>query len=248
MFGKPIRITDGVFQFRAIGARVTLLRENDDAILVDAGFRGSLRPITGGLRDCGLSLDGISRVVITHAHPDHSGGLSELVDGSDIRVAVHSSEAEIIEGAIPAPNPLKSPFLASVAGPALARLAGDPVPVDLRLEDGDLIPFPTEIRVVHLPGHTSGSIALYLPEKGIVIVGDALQHKFGWRLSPPAPGVTACPEMAMQSLEKLLSLDFHTICFSHFPPLRKDAREALRSMIISHKQRAETSLSQAAAE
>ena len=241
MFGKPIRITDGVFQIRAIGARVTLLIEHDEAMLVDAGFRGSLRPITGGLRECGLSLDGISRVVITHAHPDHSGGLSELVAGSDIRVAVHSSEAEIIEGAIPAPNPLNSPFLASVARPALARLTGDPVPVDLRLEDGDLIPFPTEVRVVHLPGHTSGSIALYLPEKGIVIVGDALQHKFGWRLSPPAPGVTACPETAMQSLERLLSLDFHTICFSHFPPLRKDAREALRRLIIRHKQRAETS-------
>ena len=55
------------------------------------------------------------------------------------------------------------------------------------------MPFPARVQIVHLPGHTPGSIGLFLPEKGIVVVGDALQHKFGLRLYPPAPGVTQCP-------------------------------------------------------
>ena len=76
MFNKPVAIADGIFQFRAVGARVTVLTEPGDAILVDAGFPGSYRAITRGLSECGLSLDRISRVVITHAHPDHSGGLA----------------------------------------------------------------------------------------------------------------------------------------------------------------------------
>ena len=219
---KPVTIADGVFQIRAVGARVTVLTEPGDTILIDAGFPGSYKAITRGLAECGLSLDRISRVVVTHAHPDHSGGLAELVSETGIPVAVHHSEADIIEGATPAPNPLQIPLLASVAQPALDRLTGNPVPVALRLYDGDLIPFPTELRVVHLPGHTPGSIALYMPQKGIVIVGDALQYKFGWRLYPPAPGVTHSPEQAMQSLEKLLELDFHTICFQSFSsPSRK---------------------------
>ena len=234
MFSKATKITDGVFQIRAVGARVTVLTESDDAILIDAGFPGSSRAIVRGLSECGLSLNRISRIVITHAHPDHSGGLAELVSEIRIPVAVHHSEADIIEGSTPAPNPLQIPLFASVAQPALDRLTGDPVPVDLRLEDGDLIPFPTELRVVHLPGHTPGSIALYMPQRGIVIVGDALQYKFGWRLFPPAPGVTHSPGQAMQSLEKLLELDFHTICFSHFPPLQKDARDSLRRLIERH--------------
>ena len=236
MFRHLQKIDDGVFQLKAIGARVTFLIDSGQAILIDAGFPGSSRAIIRGLSECGLSLEDIDRIVITHAHPDHSGGLAELVAETGIPVAIHSSESDIVEGKTPAPNPLRSQFLASVTRPALARLTGGPVPVDLRLEDGDIIPFPSELRVIHLPGHTAGSIALYLPEKGIIIVGDALQYKFGWRLFPPAPGVTQSPEQAMRSLEKLLPLDFHTICFSHFPPLRKDARESLKRLIQRHSQ------------
>ena len=62
-------------------------------------------------------------------------------------------------------------------------------------------------------------------------MGDALQYKFAWRLSPPAPGVTRHPQEAMRSAEKLLELDFDTICFSHFPPMRKEPREAIQKLI-----------------
>ena len=234
MFGKPIRITDGVFQLRAIGARVTVLLEQDEVILVDSGLPGSRRVIIRGLSDCGLSLDRVSRIIITHAHPDHYGGLAELVVGTGIGVVVHELEADIIEGNVPAPSPFRSRLLGALARPALSRLIGGPVRVDQRLIDGDLIPFPTEIRAIHLPGHTPGSIGLYLPEKGVVIAGDALQYKFGRRLYPPAPGVTQCSRTAMRSLEKLLSLDFDTICFSHFPPLRKDAKGALDRLLERH--------------
>jgi glyoxylase-like metal-dependent hydrolase (beta-lactamase superfamily II) len=234
LFGKPIRITDGVFQLRAIGARVTVLAESGDALLIDSGLPGSSRIITRGLLGCGLTLDQIGRIVITHAHPDHWGGLAELVDKTGIAVAVHELEADIVEGGVTAPSPFRSRFLAALARPAMSRLTGEPVPVSMRLKDGDLISFPTEVRVVHLPGHTPGSIGLYLPDKGTVIVGDALQYKFGWRLYPPAPGVTQCSRTAMRSLEKLLSLDFHTICFSHFPPLRNNAKDALRQLVERH--------------
>ena len=245
MFGRPVRIADGVFQLRALGARVTVLAEGGDAILIDSGLPGSSRILTRGLIDCGVSRDRISRVVITHAHPDHSGGLAELVDGTGITVAVHEAEADLVEDVASAPNPLRSRFLAALSRPAMSRLNGASVPVDQRLKDGDLIPFPTEVQVVHLPGHTPGSVGLYLPRKGIVIVGDALQHKFGWRLYPPAPGVTQCPDTAMRSLERLLALDFHTICFSHFPPLRKNAWESLRRLVERHTARSPLPVSNA---
>ena len=177
-------------------------------------------------------------------------GSRNLVADSDVQVAVHSSEAEIIAGHHSRPQPPQFSFpCLRGAAPPLPDLHRKPRACRLfalKMETSYLSPLKYELFTSRAT--RSGSIALYLPDKGIVIVGDALQHKFGWRLSPPAPGVTACPEMAMKSLEKLLSLDFHTICFSHFPPLRKDAREALRSMIIRHKLRAETSLSQAATE
>ena len=234
MFRRAIPITDGVFQVKAIGARVTVLTEGGKVLLVDAGLRGSGSTITRGLRAAGLSPDHIGRVVVTHAHPDHSGGLGELTEGRKIAVAAHPLEADIIDGTVAAPNPLQCRMLAWMARPALTKLMGNPVHVDDRIEDGDVLPFGTEVRVVHLPGHTPGSVGLHLPEKRAVIVGDALQYKLGWRLYPPAPGVTQQPREAMRSLEKLLDLEFDIICFSHFPPMRREPRKALGRLIQRH--------------
>ena len=234
IFGKPVRITDGVFQFRAIGARVTLLVEDDKALLVDAGLRGSRSAIEGGFRALGLSVDRLTRVVVTHAHPDHSGGLGELVGGRNVSVAAHRLEADIISGDAPLPNPLQNGMLAVMAQPLLSTLNGDRVPVE-PLEDGEVVPFRTDVRVVQVPGHTEGSIAIYLPEKGTIIVGDALQYKFARRLSPPAAGVTERPKEAMRSLEKLQELDFSIMCFGHFPPMRDNPRAALRRLIEEHE-------------
>ena len=232
--GKPIRITNGVFQVRAIGARVTVLVQDKEVVLVDAGSKGSLGMISAGLEAEGLSLDDVGKVIVTHHHPDHTGGLSELVQGRDIKVAAHGTEAAMIAGTETTPNPMQNRLLAMVSRPLVKRLTGPPVPVDYHLSDGDLVPFGYNINVVHLPGHTPGSIALHLPNKKIIIIGDALQYKFGWRLSLPAPGVTQQPEEAIRSLTKLLALDFDTICFSHFPPKRNDARAALQRLVKRH--------------
>lgn len=237
IFGQPIQVTDGVFQFRAIGARVTVLIDAGRAILVDTGLQGSLLPITGGLKDLGLSLDHIDTVAITHAHPDHCGGLAEVVDGREIAVAAHRLDADIISGTKTAPNPLQNELLARMAEPVLPKLMGGHVPVDLPLKDGDIILFGTEVRVVHLPGHTAGSIGLYLPSKRVIIVGDALQYKFSRKLTPPSHRVTQDSEKALRSLEKLLDLDFDIICFSHFPPMRKNPRTALQKMIQEYAAR-----------
>ena len=234
IFGKPIAITAGVFQVRAIGARVSVLVENGEVLLVDAGLRGSSGAILGGLEALGLLSEQIARVVITHAHPDHSGGLGRLVEGRDVAVAAHRLEADVVSGAAPPPSPLRNRLIGKLVQPTLAGLMGSPVPVDDRLEDGDIIPFGTEVRVVHLPGHTEGSIALHLPRKGVVIVGDALQYRFARSLSPPARAVTRSPSEAMRSVKKLLGLDFDTICFSHFPPMRGRPWEALRRLVEQH--------------
>ena len=237
IFGQPIQVTDGVFQFRVLGARVTVLIEDGRAILVDTGLQGSLLPITGGFKDLGLSFDQIDTVVITHAHPDHCGGLAEVVDGREVPVAAHRLDADIISGTETPPNPLQNEMLARMAEPVLPKLMGRFVPVDLRLEDGDIIPFGTEVRVVHLPGHTAGSIGLHLPSKRVIIVGDALQYKFSRKLTPPSHRVTQDSEQALRSLEKLLDLDFDIICFSHFPPMRKSPRSALRAMLQEYAAR-----------
>ena len=173
MFDRPIPVADGIFQIRAIGARVTVLVENGEALLVDAGLPGSSAVILRGLKRLGVLPEQLIRVALTHFHPDHAGGLGQLVAGRPVAVSAHSLEADIIEGKAPLPTVMPERPLGDMTQPVVAKLMGRPVPVEQRLEDGDVIPFGTEVRVVHVPGHTEGRIALLMPEKRAVIVGDA---------------------------------------------------------------------------
>ena len=227
---KPVRVVLGVYQLRAIGARVTVLFGDDGVVLVDAGGRGSLGLISAGLKALDSSLEKVRLVVITHSHPDHAGGLAKLVETTSTLVAVHRREAGVINGDEPIPPPHRYSLVASLTRPFMGMLYGDPVPVEYLLEDGDNLPTAQEIRTIHTPGHTPGSICLYVASQRMLIGGDALRHRFG-RLGSPSPSVTQDPDQAMESLKKLLSLDIETICFSHSSPLRTGAREALQRLV-----------------
>ena len=228
--GNPIEIAAGVYQLRALGARVTVLRNGGEAVLVDAGARGSLGSISSGLKALDLSMDQVRLIVVTHYHPDHAGGLGSLVEATSAKVAVHALDAGIVSGEEPAPSPHVNQLVARLARPVVDAMYGAPVNVDYQLQDGDLLPAGGDVSVVHTPGHTAGAICLYVASRKLIIVGDALQFRLR-RLGLPSKAVTQDFAQATESLKKLVDLDFDTICFGHFPPLRREAHEALRSLV-----------------
>ena len=229
--GNPIRVAEGVFQIRAIGARVTILSHGDEVILVDAGMKGSSGMIIESLEAIGLSIDMVKALVISHRHPDHAAGATEIIAGRNIPVMAHRLEAGVLTGREHPPTPVQNNLVTRITAQVIEKMNGAPTGVDVELEDGDMIPFGFPVLVVHLPGHTAGSVALFLPDQKLVIVGDALQYKLSLKLFPPAAGVTEDPEQAITSLRKLLDLDFDAICFSHYSPMRSGARGALSSML-----------------
>ena len=215
---------------KTLEARVTAISVSEGIVLVDTGAKGSVGVIGAGLKALGSSLDKVRVVVLTHYHPDHVGGLGRLVETTSAKVAVHRLEAGIVSGKEPAPSPHRNPVIAAIARLFLAPFKGTPVKVDYLLEDGDRLPVAEEVRVVHTPGHTAGSICLHLAARKVLIVGDALRYLFR-RLGPPASSVTENPRQAAESLRKLLPLDFDVICFGHHPPLQEDARDSLRKLL-----------------
>src|SRR3954451_6089085 len=110
----------------------------------------------------------------------------------------------------------------------LARLRR-PCAVQAALVDGTTVPGRPDIRVVHLPGHTPGSIALHLPERGIILAGDAFERRHG-RLGPPSARFTEDRAAAWASIRRLAAVDFDTLCLSHFPPLQRHAAAAVRAL------------------
>jgi len=227
---RPVKITDGVYQIRIFRMGGTVLVDGNEAVLVDTGPRGSLRFIDMGLRSLGFSLEQVRLIVLTHYHADHSGGVAKLVEATDARVAAHQIEAQNMNKEGPLPSPFRDPFLAKLTRPLLRSLSSELIRVDYPVEDGDRLQMEREVRVIHTPGHTPGSICLYMPVEKVLIVGDALQYRFR-RLSLPASAVTQDHQQARESLKKLLDLDFDVICFSHFPPLRRNARATLQRML-----------------
>ena len=229
-FGSPVRVAPGLHQLRAVASRVTVVTAGKSALVIDAGARGSVGIVLWGLEALGIRPEQVAVIAITHHHPDHTGGLAKLSQATGARVAAHRLDAGVVAGLEPRPDPYRNELVAGVTRPIIRALYGDGVEVDTPLEDGDVLPFEEEVRAVHVPGHTPGSTCYYIPSKGAVVVGDALQRRFR-RLGPPAEGVTADNRLARESLARLLPLDFHTICFSHYPPLEENAHGELALLV-----------------
>jgi glyoxylase-like metal-dependent hydrolase (beta-lactamase superfamily II) len=223
----PRFVAPQVLQLPVPGSSVFLLLDRRVTI-VDAGPVGSAGRVLRALRLLGRVADEVEQIVITHYHPDHVGGLAGLQRHLPARTGVHAVEAPVVRGEEPPPLPIPHPLLRHPAR-LLGRRLLPPARVDTLLRDGDELPVLGGLRVVHLPGHTPGHIALYLPERGLLIAGDALQVRQG-QLAPPARLASEDWEEAVRSLRRLTGLDFAVLALSHFPPWQGDARAELERL------------------
>jgi glyoxylase-like metal-dependent hydrolase (beta-lactamase superfamily II) len=108
--------------------------------------------------------------------------------------------------------------------------AAEPVPVDGTLQDGDPLDLLGGATVVHVPGHTPGSIALHFPSDRLLICGDAIDGR-GQRLGPPPNSFTADVAQALVSLRRLAGLEFDVLCPGHGVPIVGGADQAVRAML-----------------
>jgi glyoxylase-like metal-dependent hydrolase (beta-lactamase superfamily II) len=219
------------------GANVYLLL-GETLTLVDCGIPGSEEKILGYIEGLGRAGDDLARIVITHYHMDHVGGLAALKERTAARVLAHPGDAAFISGELPPPPP-QSAFLR-----VLFRLAApvfpsaEPAPVDVTVQDGDHLdtfaPLSAGLlggaTVVHVPGHTPGSIALHFPSERLLICGDVVDHRRN-RLGPPPKAFSEDMDQALASLRRLAELDFDVLCPGHGAPVVGGADEQVRAMV-----------------
>lgn len=222
-----MQVAPGVHQVRMLGADAFLLEE-DRLTLIDAGMVGSRLLLERYLRRIGRRLDELDRIICTHGHPDHIGGVGELVgDRDDITVLIHPDDLAGLQ------RPLREAMATAESHGErrgriiqyLTRTPADPTPV----EGDDLLPILGGLRVVHTPGHTPGSICLYLERSRILFTGDVLQVLRG-QLTYASAFFSHNHAGARGSVERLAALDVETIALSHYPPWRTSANAALREL------------------
>ncbi|TME39383.1 MAG: MBL fold metallo-hydrolase [Chloroflexi bacterium] len=218
----PVEVGEGLHAVRLIGANAFLVAE-DELTLVDAGHRGSIRILRRYLESIGRDVRDITRIVCTHGHPDHIGGVHEIARASGARVLMHPADMERLR------IRFREVFSGRpMPGAIIAYLTQAPESAD-PLADGDELPVLGGLRVIHTPGHTPGSICLYSPTRRLVIVGDILQRMRGV-VTLPNYVFTDDMSAARRSIARLADLDIDTILFSHYPALREGARDALRRL------------------
>ncbi|HEY3317145.1 MAG TPA: MBL fold metallo-hydrolase [Coriobacteriia bacterium] len=169
------------------------LLEGERLFLVDTGFVGHSRKVLRAIRDLGRRALELELVVVTHAHADHFGALSELGEHAEFDVGCHSLSASALAAGTAEVSPGLTPWarayerLARVSLPLLG-LRGAVATVDLsdglRLHDRGL---PGSI--LHTPGHTTGCISLLLDD-GSAFVGDLITGPQGC-VRLPAPTTMA---------------------------------------------------------
>lgn len=200
--------------------------------LVDTGRAPHGARLVRSVRMLGLDPRTITDVLLTHWHRNHAGSAAAFHRSSAApRVRVGLRDLPILRGDVEPADALP-PGGASAAGRRLTRagLIGRPAPVPQAesISGGDRLEVAGGLDVVEAPGHTPGGCAFLLPERGVLLAGDAACNV--WFLSRGPRLVCSKVPSVPATLRYLAGLDFGVLAVGHGPPVIARARERLAGL------------------
>ncbi len=226
--GEPERIAEGVWLVRGGIPKVMnvyLIEDEGGVTVFDAGASDMAAPVAAA----GARLGGIKRVVLGHADADHRGA----APGLDAPVYCHAAERDAAEST----NSYRDYWDRSKLDPRgrtvlwrlIATWDGGPVNVAGTVDEGDDV---AGFRVVHMPGHAPGLIALFRESDRLALVSDALytlDPQSGRRQAAhvPHPAFNQDTEQARASIRKLATLDPASVWAGHTDPVTGDVAAQL---------------------
>jgi glyoxylase-like metal-dependent hydrolase (beta-lactamase superfamily II) len=177
------------------------LLDLEELVMIDAGAGPGVTMILSNIRYLGFDPARLSAIILTHCHIDHAGGAQELKKRFGVKLIMHHRDAEVVE---------RGDEKATAAHWYGLPLA--PLEIDRKLiyEEEHLAFGYHELVCLHTPGHTPGSISVYIDKFNRRIL-------FGQDIHGPfMPEFGSDIGLWQKSMEKLLALKADVLCEGHF--------------------------------
>ena len=233
-----MKLAPGLHRIGSDVVNVYLVEDAEGVTIVDAGLPGHWRELEQELTQLGRSLDDVRGIVLTHGDSDHIGFAERLRQQKGIAVRVHELDAARARGEVKKPNPGWGPIKVRPLMRFLwygARHGGlriRPVREVTTFADGDVLDLPGAPQIIHVPGHTPGSVAVHIPAVDAVFVGDAMTtgNVLTGETGPQPAPFTLDPKSALASLDKLEAVVATWVLPGHGAPWPGGVAEAVRQI------------------
>lgn len=180
-------------------------------ILIDTGASNKRMELEKELENAGCTPEHLNLIILTHGDFDHTGNAKYLGEKFSAKVAMHSDDLGMTEKGDMFWNRKGNVFIKKIA-PLLFRFGkSEKFKPDIYLEDGDdLSEYGLNARIIHIPGHSKGSIGIFTTD-GDLLCGDLLENT-------KEPGLNSIMDdkaAADISIEKLKSLEIKNVYPGH---------------------------------
>lgn len=217
-------IATNLYELRLGAVNAHLLTVPEGLLLIDTGSAGDTAKITAALAKIGHGPADLTHIIVTHCHADHAGGLAALQQQTSAQTIMYWLDGEMVENGVakrplqPIPGLLNKLLYRTFIAPAPNTIA--PARIDHKVKDNEVLPLGGGLRVIHVPGHSAGQMALLWEEEQVLFAADAVMNQ-------PWLGYSLGYEdfaLGQKSAARLADLDFALACFGHGKPLRHRAR------------------------